>query len=304
MAPSGGDFRSPAGARVWYAGAMRTPRSLPWLCCLACLPALAAAPDAGPPRSPLAVAGKAPGSLDLSTLPQVEVTRPDIQYARDGHYRGVPLWTVIATLKEPRDADLVLLRFQNGMVIPLPRRDEKLWRELDPFIALELERDGTWSRAFPEIRKTGAENRDVRPLIFAGKNKLVVGTLTHPDVPEAARLDGFTPFALADSLAEVELATAATYWAPFQPAGASAEVKKGFGVFKARCQFCHGVKGAGSRYGPELKAGLKDDAHALFLHVRYREREAPEKGLMMPFFKDVSGEDAKALFAWMKAVSK
>lgn len=240
-------------------------------------------------------------TVDLTKLKRVEVTRPDLQAGGQAHYRGVPLAVLVAQLKPAKKLDTVLLRFANGMAVPLPRED-KLWKELDPFIALQVEREGSWSADFPEISKVGAEDRDVRPLVFNG-NKFVVSTSSHPSVPEAARVDGFTPFAYVDSLAAVELVNGAEFERTLL-AGGGPDAQPGFRVFLGHCQFCHGVRSVGARYGRDFAApSLADkDAHQLMLHVRYRDRDAAEKGLMMPFFKDVSSDDAKAIVAWVRAV--
>lgn len=250
--------------------------------------------------STIDVAGK---PVNLATLKSVEVTRPDIQAAGQAHYRGVTLSSVVALVKAPATADTVLLHFANGMQVPLPR-DPKQWRELDPFIALSVERDGVWSAAFPEVTKAGAEDRDARPLVFNG-NKFVVSTTAHAAVPEVARLNGFTPFAYVDSLVAVELVSAAQRERALK--GTSSETARdGFKVFVGRCQFCHGVKLAGAKYGPDfaLPRLAEKDARELLLHVRYRDRDAAEKGLMMPFFKDVSAEDIKALLTWLRALER
>jgi mono/diheme cytochrome c family protein len=250
--------------------------------------------------STIDVGGK---QVDLAKLKRVEVTRPDIQARGQAHYRGVPLSVLVASLKPAKVHDAVLLKFANGMQVPLPR-DEKLWKELDPFIALEVEREGVWTSAFPEIAKVGAEERDVRPLVFNG-NKFVVNSVTHPAVPEEARLDGFTPFAYVDTLVGVELINTSAREKSLRVADDEA-VQSGFKVFLGHCQFCHGVRTTGAKYGRDFASPslASKDARELLLHVRYRDRDAAEKGLMMPFFKDVKGDDVKALIAWLRAVEK
>jgi mono/diheme cytochrome c family protein len=246
------------------------------------------------------VAGK---SVDLTKLKAVEVTRPDLQVGGQRHYRGVPLSSVVDSLKPGKQADTVLLKFANGMQVPLPR-DAKLWKELEPFIALEVERDGAWSADFPEVAKAGAEERDVRPLVFNG-NKFVVSTAAHPAVAPAARENGFTPFAYVDTLVGVELVNAAEREQAIKVTR-DAAAQSGFKVFLSHCQFCHGVRQVGARYGRDFATPslAEKDAKALLLHVRYRDADAAEKGQMMPYFKDVGADDVKALLTWIRAVEK
>jgi mono/diheme cytochrome c family protein len=196
----------------------------------------------------------------------------------------------------------VLLHFDNGMSVPLPTDDLELLKRLDPFVATEYEVNGLWLTAFPMVQKAGAEQRDVRPLKFKG-NKLVVSSAEYPLTTKAAQADGFSPFRYVGTLTGIEFVRSAEWFKQFD-VGTTPQEKAGFEVYKGHCQYCHGIKEKGGAYGPDFvtpaplveRLGVQE----LYLHVRYRDRDAPEKGLMMPFFRDVSRDDVSALQAWMQ----
>jgi mono/diheme cytochrome c family protein len=252
-------------------------------------------------------ASKKGARVDLGSRRKLEVTREDVQYGgKAAKYRGVPLRELLSVIEHTGRSDLALLHFSNGMVVPLPTDDLELLKTLDPFVAVEMERDGEWHDTFPPVKKPGAEARDARPLFFQ-RNKLVVGTTLHPSTTKEDQAAGFTPFSYAGSLTGIELVRAENWYRQFDLGRTDAE-KRGLEIFKSHCQFCHAVRGAGGTYGVELvkdapvakRLGLQQ----LFLHVRYRDRDAPESGQMMPFFKTLSKEDVGALFEWLKAVTK
>jgi|APLak6261678615_1056124.scaffolds.fasta_scaffold01097_2 cytochrome c5 len=256
-------------------------------------------PSGDAPRKPI--------TIDLSTKPKTEVTRDDFQYeGMKAKYRGVSLRALLDTLERPGRTDLALLHFNNGMIIPLPTDDYELMKTLDPFVATELKVNDLWITAFPMVTKKGAEGRDVRPLKFQF-NKVVVGTNLHPFTSKAAQADGFSPFFFADSLVGIELVRAENWYKQFD-VGTTPEEKRGFAVFKSHCQYCHATREVGGRYGIDFmkpkpvveRVGVQD----LFLHVRYRDRNAPETGQMMPFFKDLQKDDVVALHAWLTALTR
>jgi mono/diheme cytochrome c family protein len=240
--------------------------------------------------------------VDLATKPKTEVTRDDLQYPGEKlHYRGVPLRSVLGVLERTNRSDLVLLHFDNGMRVPLPIDDLELLKTLDPFIATELEVNGLWLSALPMVKKTGAEDRDARPLKFRA-NKLVVSSPVHPFTTKAAQADGFSPFRFTGTLTGVEFVRSAEWFKQFD-VGTTPQEKAGFQVFKSHCQFCHAIKEKGGRYGPDFltadPVAERVNIQSLYLHVRYRDRDAPEKGLMMPFFRDLARDDVTALHAWL-----
>ncbi len=245
-------------------------------------------------------------TVDLQSKPKLEVTREDLQYGgAKTKYRGVSLRALLETLDHTGRSDMVLLHYLNGMSVPLPIDDLELLKTLDPFVATELQVDGVWTNKFPPLTKKGAENRDARPLIFQG-NKVVVASAAHPFTSKASRDDGFTPFFFGDTLTGIEFVRAENWYKQFD-LGTSAPEKRGFELFKSHCQYCHSLREVGGRYGIDFlkpnpivkRIGVQD----LFLHVRYRDRNAPETGQMMPFFKDVSKDDVGAIYAWLQAVT-
>lgn len=239
--------------------------------------------------------------VDLSAKPKIEVTREDLQYPGEKmKYRGVYLRALLETIERNGRSDLVLLHFANGMVVPMPIDDLEVLKALDPFIATELQVNTLWISAFPMVTK-GAEGRDARPLKF-GKNKLVVATRAHPFTTKAAQADGFSPFFFCDSLIGIEFVRSGEWYKQFDVGRTDAE-KAGFVVFKSHCQYCHSVRELGGRYGIDFikpkPVVERLQVQGLYLHVRYRDRDAPEKGQMMPFFKDLTKDDVTALHAWL-----
>lgn len=244
--------------------------------------------------------------VDLATKPKLEVTREDLQYPGEKlKYRGVPLRSLLDVMERNGRSDLVLLHFANGMAIPFPIDDLEVLKTLDPFVATELKVNDLWISAFPMVTK-GAEGKDVRPLKFQ-KNKLVVGTKVHPFTTKASQSDGFSPFFFADTLTGIEFVRSTEWYKQFDVGATDAE-KAGFAVFKSHCQFCHALDGVGGLYGIDFMKPRpvveRVGVHGLYLHVRYRDRDAPEKGQMMPFFKDLTKDDVTAIHAWLSFHAK
>jgi len=243
-------------------------------------------------------------AVDLSRLPQEERTLVDAQLGETHKYRGVPLQAILEAAPPGAEPDLLLLHFRNGMLVPLPFRDAKAMARLDVFVALAVEAEAGGKKAFtsdfPPLRKKGAEDRDSRPIFFDG-NKVVVKTRWLP----ATGLDGpdaFSPWAHVDRLDGVEYVKAAAWRKQF--AVGDEATQKGLDVFLSRCAFCHGLRKVGADYGwdfvdPIPIASIRP-AGALVLHARYREGDAPERGLMMPSIKEFSDADAKLLWKWLK----
>jgi mono/diheme cytochrome c family protein len=231
----------------------------------------------------------------------------DAQYGEKPRYRGVPLTRVLERYGIPEGCDLALLHFHNGMVIPLPLGSATLDR-VDVFIAHSIWlRDGettAWSKSFPDITKRGTGVRDRRPIRFNG-NKVVVENPWHPMV---ANKNGasFSPWLHADSLSGIELAQSQAYYRQFQAAGHPV-AQAGYVLFVARCQFCHGARSVGASFGWDFVDPVPLYTYRgpknLFLHVRYREGDAPELGLMMPAFQDLTERDAEAVWSWLKAIA-
>lgn len=244
-------------------------------------------------------------AVDLSKLPQEERTLFDAQLGETHRYRGVPLQAVLEAAPPGKEPDLVVLHFRNGMLVPVPFRDAAVLARLDVFVATAVDvgtRDKpAFTSDFPPLRKKGAESRDARPLFF-DSNKVVVKTRWLP----AVGLDGddaFSPWLHVDRLEGLEYVKAEAWRKQFAYGGA--KTQKGVDVFLSRCAFCHGLYKVGADYGwdfaePIPIASIRPPG-ALVLHARYREGDAPERGLMMPGIKEFTDADAKALWLWLKA---
>jgi mono/diheme cytochrome c family protein len=245
--------------------------------------------------------------LDLDALRLVDGKRFDAQYGGPRAMRGIALSSVIDTFAPDPSLDLAILHFANGMAVPVPFRDADVMKRLDPFIARGMETHaGGPVRAgfFPDIRRKGA-TEDPRPIVFSG-NKLVVAVLWHPAIGAAAQ-PAFSPWRHADTLTGIELVAAKPYYRQFDVGGGEL-VQRGQGVFQQSCQFCHGVRKVGAKFGwdfvePAPIWSVHKPAKNLLLHVAYKPLDAAERGLMMPAMKFMSQDDAALLWRWLKAVA-
>lgn len=243
-------------------------------------------------------------TIALDKLPQQQGQRNDPQYPNPAYYRGVPLREVIAQYAPPPQLDLLLLRFRNGMIVPLPFRDEKTMSRLDPLIALGISANpqGPFSAEFPPITSHAEGYADLRKVVFSD-NKIVVKDRWHPDFPEAAQAN-FTPWALPDSLAGIEFAESAAYYRQFVP---TAAVRPGFELFRSSCQYCHGVRKVGARFGWDYAQPIelhtyRSDAARLYYHIHYRV-EYKATWSQMPALPHITEDQAGLIWQWMKSVS-
>ena len=242
----------------------------------------------------------------LDVTPQ-RLADPQYGPAEKRWYRALPLETVFKVAPPTGNADLALLRFENGMAIPVrATRPAELGR-LRAFIAVATsarapDQGGQWSSTFEKVTKPGAGDRDRRPLEFHG-NKLVVESGWHPMVAADAAAT-FNPWAFADTLVSIEYVNEAAWFRQFDPTDAAA--KPGAQVFRGRCQFCHGVSNVGASYGWDFVEPYPAYKHrapgSLTMHVKYREQDAPEKALMMPGFHEMKKPDVEAAWKWLEAM--
>lgn len=243
--------------------------------------------------------------VDPGALPQSEARQQDVQYGAVVHVRGVPLRALLAQHPAAATATTALLRFRNGMVVPLPLRDERWQARLNPFLALAAEPaegGGLRAGAFPPVSYRGADSdyADVRPIRFAG-NKLVVSDRAHPAVPERHAAQ-FSPWGYVDSLAGVEFVDGAAYDRQFEPSAAAAP---GAALFRESCQFCHGVRKVGARFGWDFVEPIpiytyRHSGAKLYYHIRYR---ATERGQQMPALRHIAEDEAGKLLPWLRAVA-
>lgn len=229
----------------------------------------------------------------LAGEPIVERTTFDTQYGETRRFRGFALTPILERAKEAKN-DLVVLRFSNGMVVPLsygaPLPDlfvaVEVWSDTeDDFVALP-----------PSVRKSKYV-QDNRPIVFDG-NKIVA----------AAKATMFTPWRHTASLVGVELTTKAEWTAPFE-AGSDSHLKYGQALFQQRCVFCHAVRGEGGTLGWDFVDPLpvttyRPTPEKLRFHVNHRVSNAAELGLLMPVPTKLDPAEARALWEWMDEVAK
>ncbi|MEQ9500284.1 MAG: cytochrome c [Deltaproteobacteria bacterium] len=227
-------------------------------------------------------------------LPDAETERElnDPQYREKLRFKIVKLAPFIAEHAEATD-DLVVLRFHNGVRIPL-----RLEALPPVFLATSMWDDARrkWTDPKPRHRKSSV-HQDARPIEFLG-HKLVV----------EVDGDGFSPWRHTGSLVALEYTTEAAWTAPFA-AGAEPVVRRGERIFLDSCQFCHGVRGHGGTLGwdfvePLAVTEYRSTPDALRLHVNHRVSNAMELGLLMPVPRRLTEDEAKALWAWIDAVAQ
>jgi mono/diheme cytochrome c family protein len=242
----------------------------------------------------------------LDSLATTEGRRFDAQYGKYQWFEGVPLTALLARLKPPASVDLALLHFANGMVVPLSLRNQQMLDQLDPFIALKMRPSpkGAYRSEFPPLTRKAQNYVDVPATRFSG-NKMVVARLWHPALGEKVQRD-FSPWALADSLVAVEFVQEVPYYKQFD-VDSGAEARTGLALFQQSCQFCHGARKVGAKFGwdfvePTPLYTYRKGEKRLYYHVRFRRSDAVERGQNMPALKSMTQEDAGNLWQWLKAV--
>ena len=148
-----------------------------------------------------------PKTIQIGTLNQDKGATPvgpvlDLQCAKDAWFKGVELYTALKQVNAHPNLNLVLLHFQNGMIIPIPRTPStksmtKVWIATAWLDATGKEIPG----GFPRTARPGIAQGDRVALIFKG-NRLIANGPGHPFVP-AEQTKGFSPWAHADSLAGI-----------------------------------------------------------------------------------------------------
>jgi hypothetical protein len=171
----------------------------------------------------------------------------DLQYAKDAWFNGIELYAALKQLNAPTNLDLVLLHFQNGMIIPIPRVPSskfttKVWIAKTWLDSSGKEIPG----GFPPEARPGITKGDRSSLIFKG-NKLIVDGPGHPFVP-AEQTKWFSPWAHADSLVGIEFASFKAYYNQFS-VSETPQQQHGYEAFMKRCQYCHGAQGVGAKLG-------------------------------------------------------
>ena len=210
-------------------------------------------------------------------------------------FKGASVAEAVSGVR-PKGADLVILHFANGMLIPIPVA--KL-SEVDPFVAVGWRKGKSWVTKFPSVSKKSEKYNDPRPITF-GKNKVVPKTV-------AAKEKDFSPWAHADTLVGIEFAREDAYYEQFRVSKGT-KPDPGRDVFVSRCQFCHGITQVGASFGwdflhPIPIYKLKQPRH-LYNKVKYPYHDALERGLLMPQQPDVESGEMYALWGWLKQLHR
>lgn len=227
----------------------------------------------------------------------------DGQYQKEETYKVVRLLDILDLYKPTvAGSDLLLLHFQNGMIIPLPLDDTTGFRD-KIYVATAIKVEKSWTSEFPAVTRNDPVLRDPRPLRFCGNKLVVVKPLSFRLAEQNRTLSQFTPWRHVDSLVGVELADKRAYYEQFN-IGKSAQASAGFQVFKNRCQFCHGVQRIGAElgwdYAGPIPAFEKRQPDSLFLHVKYEKVEQFRLGTIMPSQPDMQKDEANSLWLWLK----
>lgn len=245
--------------------------------------------------------------VNLDQVPLVTTGRFDVQYGRAATYRGIALWALFARFAPEASLDLAILHFANGMAVPLPFRDAVVMRRLAPFLARGMA-GGSHEQmrigVFPSISKQDAR-ADARPITFSG-NKIIVADKWHPAIGDKVQTT-FSPWVHTDTLVGIEFAEAGPYYHQFD-VDTDAKVQRGFSLFRQSCQFCHGARKTGAKFGWDFVEPVpiftyRKPQMNLFYHVAYKPIDAAERGLMMPAMRFMSEDDAGALWQWLRAVA-
>lgn len=256
--------------------------------------------------------------VDLDSLPQRVGRATDPHYDAEVRTRGVPLAEVLARVQIPPSADLALLRFDNGLQIPIAFRDGPLMARLAAFVARAATTDRFASLVTGRVedpRRPPTED-DLRALRLHG-NKVFVSDLgLAPVLPSVGK--DLRPWSYADSLSRIELVERSGWEAKFD---AGKDVREGQQVFLQTCAFCHGVRGAGAAlgwdfvdpypiYSPEWMKRFRSGADVmnqphprtmLAIHVGFR---AGVNGTRtMPALRGMRDGEVKALWGWLQALA-
>lgn len=244
-------------------------------------------------------------TVDVDLLPLVTANRFDAQYSQSRVYRGIPLELVLDRFHAEPALDLVILHFANGMAVPLPFRDATAMKRLSPFLARGMAPQRNQPVAigqFPQLPKRFAR-ADARPVSFAG-NKIVVAGWWHPALGDKVK-PIFSPWSHVDTLVSIEFVESHPYYRQFD-VDPDPSVRRGFALYQQACQFCHGARKVGARFGWDFVEPMpvytyRKETNLLY-HVAYRPLDAAERGLMMPALRFMTREQAGDLWQWLKAV--
>ncbi|MCC6811512.1 MAG: cytochrome c [Deltaproteobacteria bacterium] len=218
----------------------------------------------------------------------------DLQYDRMGDYEGVPLEQILRSYEAPKEVDTALLHFSNEMLVPVPLRELE---KLGVFVAVRTCSAEACTAEFAPVAKKDQPWADRRPIRFTSNKVVVV----------AAADKRFSPFRHTSTLTGIELVNGRAYDRQFEVSEAP-NVRAGLATFRERCQFCHGARGVGANFGWDYVKPIAlytyRSPKSLAMHVRHRESDAHDKGLMMPAIADVDDAAAGALWELLEAFAK
>ncbi|MFK7827766.1 MAG: cytochrome c [Oligoflexales bacterium] len=228
----------------------------------------------------------------------------DIQYNKKLKFKGVYLNILISRLPLKTYHDLILLHFENGMIIPYFYQAHQITKAVKPLIAFSYFANKNWQHKFPKVERFDPRYNDPLPIIFS-KNKLVVKTEWYPMHPMGGK-SGFSPWKHMDTLTGLELVNAKAYFKQFTPG--DSKLMGGFKVFISRCQYCHGIKNIGSRYGWDFAGPIpihkKRTIDTLKNHIKNKKENIFKLGIRMPHQKDITRDEVSKLWAWMKHMTE
>jgi mono/diheme cytochrome c family protein len=240
--------------------------------------------------------GDAPPHLAEIRVPLEPTVRKhcyDQQYGRAATFEGVALTKIIRDYGAPKGVDAAILHFANEMIV-LVRLNELT--VLNAFLAFALCNMTECRGDLPPVENKDDYYVDRHPLRFA-TNKLVVSKAAN----------GFSPFRYTSTLVGIELVDGRAYERQFEVADTPG-VRAGLTAFTQRCRSCHGVRGVGATLGWDFVKPFPlytyRSPRSLSKHVRFRENDAPAKGIMMPTFPDMDDRTVKALWDLLEAFAK
>jgi mono/diheme cytochrome c family protein len=256
--------------------------------------------------------------IDLDGLRQQTLVRRDPQYNAEIHMRGAWLSDVLASVAIPPTANQALLRFDNGMLVPVSFRDPNEMLKLAAFVARATARD-RWTPLVAgqvEDSKQPPTEDDLRAVSFHG-NKLVVNDNAPAGVLPSTSHD-LKPWLHVDTLSAIELVDRVAWEQHFNagPATAAGQV-----VYLGTCRYCHAVRGVGGAMGWDFvepypllserwaKSFMRDAYErrampartVLSLHVRFRA--GVDGNRTMPALRGMRDEEVRDLWSWVQAIA-
>ena len=257
------------------------------------------------------VDGADPGKLNLQNIRFEQLSTKslrtfDIQYEKELMYKGVYLAEIIKGYRRNKDTDMALLHFQNGMIIPIDHKSDSA----NIFLAFKYKSGKKWKSDFPNLEKKDAiyYRKDPNPTRFTG-NKIVYfqpQEKFYIKDSKGRKIKLFSPWAHCNSLTGIEFIDKRAYFRQFHISNKK-EIVAGLEVFKKRCQFCHGVRQVGARFGWDysnpLRLSKKRNNKNLHLFVKYPKASAFNQGLKMPNQLDISVEETDNLWKWIDHIS-